>query len=328
MRVVPSPRRDGARLGAEIDAALNGELAGAEASALRELPRTCGRWRRLRTRSSSGCCRHTWRRWARERREASHAHRSGSAACAGGSDPRPGGRWRSAARGRCLPAPRDRRGAAGGGPSKTAEQVAPDDEPRGRPSERRRLPAGGSTDDTRGSVLGLSRSAASVLGRSRSVPRRDEREAPAARRIGDAGDRRRRSAGSRRRGVAPRHELRRIPRQLPRPGPQGRTSEAQMILSLPSAKLSQAIAALGRIAPERAVNQESQDITSSYEQAQRRLRDDEAVRRALLHALADATTRERSKVCATALRATARRSRATAKRSTSSLIARPRRSSK
>ncbi len=70
----------------------------------------------------------------------------------------------------------------------------------------------------------------------------------------------------------------------------GATSEAQMILSLPSAKLSQAIAALGRIAPERAVNQESQDITSSYEQAQRRLRDDEAVRRALLHALADATT--------------------------------------
>ncbi len=70
----------------------------------------------------------------------------------------------------------------------------------------------------------------------------------------------------------------------------GGTSEAQLVLSLPSAKLSQAIAALGRIAPERAVNQESQDITSSYEAARRRLGDDEAVRRALLRALAAATT--------------------------------------
>jgi hypothetical protein len=70
----------------------------------------------------------------------------------------------------------------------------------------------------------------------------------------------------------------------------GGASEAQVVLSLPSAKLSQAIAALGRIAPERAVNQESQDITSSYEAAKRRLGDDEAIRRALLHALAAATT--------------------------------------
>jgi len=70
----------------------------------------------------------------------------------------------------------------------------------------------------------------------------------------------------------------------------GGASEAQLVLSLPSAKLSQAIAALGRIAPERAVNQESQDITSSYNSARRRLADDEAVRRALLRALAAATT--------------------------------------
>ena len=37
MRVIPFPGRDGVRLGAEIDAALNGELAGPEASALRAL---------------------------------------------------------------------------------------------------------------------------------------------------------------------------------------------------------------------------------------------------------------------------------------------------
>jgi hypothetical protein len=73
----------------------------------------------------------------------------------------------------------------------------------------------------------------------------------------------------------------------------GGSSEAQLVLSLPSAKLSQAIAALGRIAPERAVNQESQDITSTYEAARRRLSDDEAVRRALLRALAAATSEGR-----------------------------------
>ncbi len=70
----------------------------------------------------------------------------------------------------------------------------------------------------------------------------------------------------------------------------GGSSEAQLRLSVPSAKLSAAIAALGRIAPVRAVSQESQDITSGYEAAKRRLADDEAVRRALLHALAAATS--------------------------------------
>lgn len=73
----------------------------------------------------------------------------------------------------------------------------------------------------------------------------------------------------------------------------GGPSEAQLHLSLPSAQLSSAIAALGRIAPVRAVSQESQDITSSYDNARRRLSDDEAVRRALLHALAVATTQGR-----------------------------------
>jgi hypothetical protein len=73
----------------------------------------------------------------------------------------------------------------------------------------------------------------------------------------------------------------------------GGPSEAQLHLSIPSAKLSAAIAALGRIAPLRAVSQESQDITSSYDNARRRLSDDEAVRRALLRALAAATTEGR-----------------------------------
>ncbi|HEX4436792.1 MAG TPA: DUF4349 domain-containing protein [Solirubrobacteraceae bacterium] len=68
------------------------------------------------------------------------------------------------------------------------------------------------------------------------------------------------------------------------------TSEASLALSLPSAKLSAAIAALGRIAPVREVSQESQDITSSYDSAKRRLADAEAVRRALLRALSAAGT--------------------------------------
>ncbi len=70
----------------------------------------------------------------------------------------------------------------------------------------------------------------------------------------------------------------------------GGPSEAQLRLQIPSAKLSSAIAALGRIAPERAVNQESEDITSAYDSAKRRLGDAEAVRRALLRALAAATS--------------------------------------
>jgi hypothetical protein len=74
---------------------------------------------------------------------------------------------------------------------------------------------------------------------------------------------------------------------------QGAPSEAQLQLSVPSAKLSGAIAALGRIAPVRAVNQESHDITSSYDAARRRLSDDEAVRRALLRALAAASSEGR-----------------------------------
>ncbi len=68
------------------------------------------------------------------------------------------------------------------------------------------------------------------------------------------------------------------------------SSEAQLRLAVPSARLSSAIAALGRIAPERAVSQESEDITPAYDSAKRRLGDAEAVRRALLHALSAAIT--------------------------------------
>lgn len=73
----------------------------------------------------------------------------------------------------------------------------------------------------------------------------------------------------------------------------GGPSEAELRLSVPSAKLSSSIAALGRIAPVRAVSQESEDITSTYEAARRQLADDEAVRHALLRALAAATTEGR-----------------------------------
>ena len=70
----------------------------------------------------------------------------------------------------------------------------------------------------------------------------------------------------------------------------GGSSEAQLRLVIPSARLASTIVALGRIAPERAVNQESEDITSAYDSARRRLIDAEAVRRALLRELAAATT--------------------------------------
>jgi hypothetical protein len=70
---------------------------------------------------------------------------------------------------------------------------------------------------------------------------------------------------------------------------QGGPSEATLTLSVPSAKLASTVAALGRIASLRAVNQESQDITDSFDADKRRLGDDEAVRRALLRALAAAT---------------------------------------
>jgi hypothetical protein len=67
-------------------------------------------------------------------------------------------------------------------------------------------------------------------------------------------------------------------------------SEATLDLKVPSAELSAALAALGRLAPIRAENQSSQDITSEYDAARRNLADAVAERKALLQALARAVT--------------------------------------
>ncbi len=68
------------------------------------------------------------------------------------------------------------------------------------------------------------------------------------------------------------------------------TSEANLMLSLPSAKLSAALASLGQLAPVRAESQSLQDITNTYDAARQRLGDATAERQALLRALARATT--------------------------------------
>jgi Domain of unknown function (DUF4349) len=68
------------------------------------------------------------------------------------------------------------------------------------------------------------------------------------------------------------------------------TSEANLNLSIPSAKLSAALAALGGLAPVRAESQSLQDITNTYDAARQRLNDATAERRALLNALSKATT--------------------------------------
>jgi hypothetical protein len=67
-------------------------------------------------------------------------------------------------------------------------------------------------------------------------------------------------------------------------------SEATLTLRLPSARLSAALAAIGRLAPVSAESQSLQDITNSFDAARRRLADAAAERRALLRALAKATT--------------------------------------
>jgi hypothetical protein len=68
------------------------------------------------------------------------------------------------------------------------------------------------------------------------------------------------------------------------------SSEANLALSLPSAKLSAALASLGQIAPVHAENQSLQDITNTYDAARQRLADATAERQALLRALSKATT--------------------------------------
>ncbi len=66
--------------------------------------------------------------------------------------------------------------------------------------------------------------------------------------------------------------------------------EASLTLSLPSAKLSAALASLGALAPVRAESQTLQDITNTYDAARQRLCDATAERQALLRALAKAST--------------------------------------
>jgi vacuolar-type H+-ATPase subunit H len=68
------------------------------------------------------------------------------------------------------------------------------------------------------------------------------------------------------------------------------SSEATLTLRLPSARLSAALAAIGRLAPVSAESQSLQDITNAYDAARQRLADATAERQALLRALARATT--------------------------------------
>jgi hypothetical protein len=68
------------------------------------------------------------------------------------------------------------------------------------------------------------------------------------------------------------------------------SSEATLTLRLPSARLSAALAAIGRLAPVSSESQSLQDITNTYDAARRRLADATAERQALLRALAKATT--------------------------------------
>ena len=87
---------------------------------------------------------------------------------------------------------------------------------------------------------------------------------------------------------------------------QGGSSEATLTLRLPSAKLSAAIAALGRLAPVRAESQSLQDITSEYDAARQRLADANGERSALLLAIAKAPTQEKVEVLRARLAQTGR----------------------
>jgi vacuolar-type H+-ATPase subunit H len=71
---------------------------------------------------------------------------------------------------------------------------------------------------------------------------------------------------------------------------QAGTSEANIMLRLPSAELGAALNSLGQLAPVRAESQSLQDITDAYDAARRRLTDATSERQALLRALSRATT--------------------------------------
>ncbi len=70
----------------------------------------------------------------------------------------------------------------------------------------------------------------------------------------------------------------------------GAGGSAELRLSLPSARLTAALASLGRLAPTREENQSLQDITDEYGASRRKLADTVAERQALLRALARAST--------------------------------------
>ncbi len=70
----------------------------------------------------------------------------------------------------------------------------------------------------------------------------------------------------------------------------GSGGEANLQLSLPSARLSAALAELARLAPTRAQSQSLQDITDEYGAARSKLADAVAERQALLRALSRAST--------------------------------------
>jgi hypothetical protein len=70
----------------------------------------------------------------------------------------------------------------------------------------------------------------------------------------------------------------------------GAGGSAELRLSLPSARLTPALASLGRLAPTREESQSLQDITDEYGAARRKLADAVAEREALLRALARAST--------------------------------------
>jgi Domain of unknown function (DUF4349) len=69
-------------------------------------------------------------------------------------------------------------------------------------------------------------------------------------------------------------------------------SEAELIISVPSAKLAATIAALGRLAPIKAESQSLQDVTKSFNATRSRLREARAEGSALLRTLASASTEE------------------------------------
>jgi len=71
---------------------------------------------------------------------------------------------------------------------------------------------------------------------------------------------------------------------------QGPASHASFSLAVPTGRLGSLIAALSSLASVRALNQNSNDITSSYNAEQARLADNVAARAALLKALATAAT--------------------------------------